>query len=76
MQILWTKIRIALQHPPVAMAGDESDLFDREARFAESTGRLVTQIVEMQILNFQLFARAPKSGTHGLSSDGYGSISL
>jgi hypothetical protein len=51
MQILGMQVRVSLQHLPVATPGDEGDLFDREARFEQSAGRLVTQIVEMQILD-------------------------
>ena len=65
MEVLWTKVCVALQHLPVAMSGDESDLLIDRPASNNRLACLMTQIMEVQIFDFQPLARAPKSRAHG-----------
>ena len=47
MQSFWFQMRIAAQHLPVSMPGDECNLFDREAGFKQPACAFVAQVVKM-----------------------------
>src|ERR1700745_3505396 len=58
MDLLGPTVGVALQHLPVLVAGDERDLLDQKAGFEQPAGRLVAQVVEVQVDDLQLLAGA------------------
>ncbi len=58
MQGFGPDMRIAAQHLPVHVAGDESDLSDGEAHLKEATCASVAQVMEMQVFDNALHAGA------------------
>jgi hypothetical protein len=46
-----TEVRVAPQHLPVLVAGDQRDLLDFEPRLEEPARALMAQVVEMQVLD-------------------------
>ena len=53
-------MRVPAQHFPILVAGDQRDLFDREAGLEQAACALMAQIVEMQVLHADLDAGAPE----------------
>lgn len=49
-------MRVAAQHLPVLVAGDQRHLFDGEARFEQTARALVAQVVEVEILDRKVMA--------------------
>jgi hypothetical protein len=47
VEVLRTKLGVALQHLPVLVARHQRDLFDGEAGFEETAGALVPKVVEV-----------------------------
>ena len=63
VQLLGPKMRISPEHLPVLVAGDERDMFDREAGLEKAAGAFMPQVVEMQVFDLQLPAGASECRT-------------
>ena len=57
---VWREMGVALQHFPILVACHQSNTFDRQPRFEQPTGRLVPQIVEVQVFDIERFASTPE----------------
>ena len=55
---------VSLQHLPIAMAGDERHLLDRETGFKQSARGFMPKVLEVEILNLQLLACSPEGGAN------------
>ena len=64
MQLLRLQMRVSPKHFPVLVPRDERNLFDCKACFKQAARSLVTQIVEMQVFNFQFLASPAKRRAH------------
>ena len=58
MQRLRLKVRVAPQHLPVLVAGDQRHLFDGEARLEQTARAFVAQVVEVEILDREVLTGA------------------
>jgi hypothetical protein len=47
------EVSVPAPHLPVLVAGNEGDLFDREARFEQAACAFMAQIVEMHVFDLQ-----------------------
>ena len=65
MQGLGLQVRITPQHLPVLVAGDQRNLFDREACFEQAAGPFVPQIMKVKIFDFQVMALTAKRSADG-----------
>lgn len=55
-QPLRPQLRVALQHLPVLVAGDERDLLDGKARFEQAAGGFVAEVMEVQVFDAECLA--------------------
>lgn len=76
MEVLGPKVRVALEHLPILVAGDQADLLDGVLRLEQSAGGLVTEVMEVQVLDPQLPARTPERRPHGPGVVGKGALAL
>ena len=60
MQGFRPDMRVAAQHLPVLVAGDEGNLFDGEARLKEAAFTFVAQVMKMQVFQTYFHAGAPE----------------
>ena len=47
-------MRIPPQHLPISVAGHESDLFDRKARFKKTARTFMSKVTKMKVFDFQI----------------------
>lgn len=55
-------LRLAAQHLPVLVTGDQRDVFDGKAGLEEAACAFAVQVVEMQVLQVDLHGGMPESG--------------
>ena len=53
-------MRVATQHFPVFVAGDQRDLLNRKARFEEAARAFVPEVVKVKVFDLEVTALAPK----------------
>ena len=51
---------VATEHLPIFVASDERDLLNRKPGFEEAACAFVTEVVKVQIFDFQLATLAPE----------------
>lgn len=57
-----TQVSVPTKHLPIFMPRDERNLLNLKSCLEEPTGALVAQVVEVQIDNTQVLARAGEGG--------------
>ena len=63
-------MRIAAEHLPVFVAGDERDLLNGKARFEEAACAFVPKVMKVKVFDFEVTALAPKRRSDRLSIAG------
>jgi hypothetical protein len=53
-------MRVATEHLPIFVASDERDLLNRKPGFEEAACAFVTEVVKVQIFDFELTILAPE----------------
>ena len=66
VQVFGFEIGVTAKHFPVAVTRDEGDAFDRQAGFKKTAGRLVPQVMKLEVFDIQMLTGAPKRGADGL----------
>jgi len=56
-------MRIAAEHFPVFVAGDQRDLLDRKACFEEAACAFMPEVVKAEVFDLEVTALAPKGCT-------------
>ena len=64
MQRLGLQMRVAAEHLPVFVAGNEGHLLDGKTGFEESACALVPEIMKVKVGDVQSAALSSESGTH------------